>query len=105
MDAGALYREGEAWRLREAEAGATVPDERAERHLEPGRPAGPGARQVLESAAVIGRLFRRRLLEEMWPESGAVVSNDKEAGFGALPELATGHGAPATLCGNWRNRG
>jgi class 3 adenylate cyclase/tetratricopeptide (TPR) repeat protein len=69
---GAVYREGETWRARPEIETMAVPEsiqsviltrvDRLERE----------AKQVLESAAVIGRLFRRRLLAQMTRKEAAL---------------------------------
>jgi class 3 adenylate cyclase len=65
IDSGMVYREGVAWRAREEIASVTVPEsiqsviltrvDRLEQEL----------KHVLQSAAVIGRLFQRRLLGQV----------------------------------------
>jgi tetratricopeptide (TPR) repeat protein len=65
IDSGMVYREGEAWRARAEIAAVTVPEsiqsvimtrvDRLEQEL----------KHVLQSAAVIGRLFQRRLLGQV----------------------------------------
>jgi tetratricopeptide (TPR) repeat protein/regulation of enolase protein 1 (concanavalin A-like superfamily) len=69
---GMVYQEGEVWRAREGIEKATVPEsiqgvilsrvDRLEQNL----------KRVLQSAAVIGRLFRRRLLEHTAREATAL---------------------------------
>lgn len=65
---GMVYREGEVWRAREGIETIRVPESiqsvissRVDR-------LRPELKQVLQSASVIGRLFRRRLLEQTTPE-------------------------------------
>jgi DNA-binding SARP family transcriptional activator/class 3 adenylate cyclase len=91
LDMGTLYREGDAWRVRDLEPGsAGVPPACGQDGLAPsdgGPIIVPGSvqsvilsrverldgelRRVLESASVMGRLFRRRLLEQVEaPETG-----------------------------------
>ncbi len=62
IEAGAVYRDGEAWRARPALGGVAVPESiqgvilsRVDRLQEE-------TRRVLQGASVIGRVFRRRLL-------------------------------------------
>jgi adenylate cyclase len=63
IDAGLVYREGSEWRAQEGISALAVPASvQAVIHGRVDR-LGPELKRVLESASVIGRLFRRRLLE------------------------------------------
>jgi len=81
IDAGMVYREGDVWRARADIATVTVPTSVQAVILSRVDRLSVEARRVLESAAVIGRLFRRRLLAEL-------VHTLYDAGLeGALREL------------------
>jgi tetratricopeptide (TPR) repeat protein len=80
IDAGLVYREGEVWRAREEIASVTVPESvqsvirsRVDR-------LGPELKRVLQTASVMGRLFRRRVLEH------TVQTASSGAGGGLAPE-------------------
>lgn len=65
IDAGMVYREGDVWRARADIATVTVPTSVQAVILSRVDRLSAEARRVLESAAVIGRLFRRRLLAQL----------------------------------------
>jgi adenylate cyclase len=74
IESGTLYRDGEAWRAREPETGDAgsetiqVPESLQALILSRVDRLRPDAKQLLQTASVIGRLFRRRLLEQMADE-------------------------------------
>jgi tetratricopeptide (TPR) repeat protein len=64
IDAGLLYREGAAWHAR-AESSAAVPDTVQSVIMSRVDHLNGQVKHVLQSAAVIGRLFSRQLLDEV----------------------------------------
>jgi class 3 adenylate cyclase/tetratricopeptide (TPR) repeat protein len=67
---GLIYREGEVWKAREGIESVAVPDSVQSVILSRVDRLEPDLRGVLESASVIGRVFRPRLLESMTHGSG-----------------------------------
>jgi adenylate cyclase len=65
IDAGIVFRVGGAWHVREEVEGVAVPETVQSVVLSRVDRLRPDLKQVLEIAAVIGRLVRRRLLEAM----------------------------------------
>jgi len=65
IDAGLVYREGETWRAREGIEAASVPESIQSVVLSRVDRLEEELRHVLQSASVIGHLFRRRLLEQV----------------------------------------
>ncbi|MGI8916515.1 MAG: ATP-binding protein, partial [Chloroflexota bacterium] len=65
IDSGAVYQEGEVWRARPGVEALQVPDSVQSVILCRVDRLAQDVRQVLQSAAVIGRLFRRRLLAQV----------------------------------------
>jgi DNA-binding SARP family transcriptional activator/regulation of enolase protein 1 (concanavalin A-like superfamily) len=82
IDAGTLYREGGSWQAREGIGALAVPESVQSIILSRVDRLERDARRVLETAAVIGRLFRRRWLErsiftETAPESALRELEDR----------------------------
>jgi adenylate cyclase len=67
IDAGILYREGDAWQVRQEAGAPAVPESVQSVILRRVDRLEREPRRVLETAAVIGRLFRRRWLEQITP--------------------------------------
>lgn len=65
IDAGMVYREGETWRAREGIEAVSVPESIQSVVLSRVDRLEEELRHVLQSASVIGHLFRRRLLEQV----------------------------------------
>src|SRR5262249_11840760 len=65
IDAGLVYREGEVWRTREEIRSVTVPESVQSVILSRVDQLDRNTRHLLENASVIGRLFRRRVLERV----------------------------------------
>jgi class 3 adenylate cyclase len=65
IDAGELYRDGEVWQAREGKETVAVPESLQSVILSRVDHLEPELKEVLQSASVIGRLFRRRWLASM----------------------------------------
>jgi predicted ATPase/regulation of enolase protein 1 (concanavalin A-like superfamily) len=65
IDAGMVYREGDAWKAKEGIDSVKVPESIQSVILSRMDRLEAALKHVLQSAAVIGRLFRRRLLERI----------------------------------------
>jgi tetratricopeptide (TPR) repeat protein len=72
IDAGLVYHDGVAWRARDEIAEMAVPESVQSVILGRVDRLDRETRHVLQSAAVIGRLFRRRLLERVARQEGAL---------------------------------
>jgi DNA-binding SARP family transcriptional activator len=72
IDTGRIYREGDVWRARKDREPLALPESIHSVILSRVDRLGPMARQVLENASAIGRLFRRRLLEQMMGKAAGV---------------------------------
>jgi len=72
MASGMVYREGEVWRTKEEIETITVPESIQSVIASRVDRLRPELQQVLQSAAVIGRLFRPRLLEQVRGEGSGV---------------------------------
>jgi tetratricopeptide (TPR) repeat protein len=83
IDQGLLYREGVFWQAREAIETVTVPESVQSVILSRVDRLRPDLKQLLQHASVIGRLFRRRLLEQIIGEAGML-----EAALWELEEQA-----------------
>ena len=67
IDAGLVYHDGAGWRARAEISGVAVPESVQSIILSRVDRLEANAKQVLQRAAVIGRLFRRRLLGQLMP--------------------------------------
>jgi predicted ATPase len=72
IDAGLVYHDGEVWRARDEIAAVAVPESVQSVILGRVDRLDRETKHVLQSAAVIGRLFRRRLLERVARQEGAL---------------------------------
>jgi tetratricopeptide (TPR) repeat protein len=67
IDGGLIYQEGEFWRAQAGIEAVVVPESVQSVILSRVDRLAPASKQVLQPAAVIGRLFRRRVLAEVTP--------------------------------------
>jgi class 3 adenylate cyclase/tetratricopeptide (TPR) repeat protein len=72
IDTGQVYRDGDVWRAREEISSLTVPESIQSVILSRVDRLERETRHVLESASVVGRLFRRRLLERLTRQAAAL---------------------------------
>jgi tetratricopeptide (TPR) repeat protein len=72
IDAGLVYHDGTVWRAREEIAEMAVPESVQSVILSRVDRLEAETRHVLQSASVIGRLFRRRVLEHLAQREGAL---------------------------------
>jgi len=72
VESGMVYQEGETWKAKEGIETLAVPESVQSVILSRVDRLDEGLKRVLQSASVIGRLFRRRLLEHTSKEGGRI---------------------------------